>query len=166
MSCLRSVGEVGAFEHPVFVLDVPNLDAWPSKLDLSSRHFALLIALDAKGIPDSRISDWVSLVLKAGAVSVSAWGPDCERVHDLFDHAIVSGLLTEGKESSVESVILTTWHDKEPLEDAVNFLVNVIEPAADYKATCEAWVAASIGSSAYARQIEASLRVLQGDWEP
>ena len=165
MNRLRSVGKVGLRERPVYILDVRSLDAWPSQLKIPSEHFALLIAWDAKGIPDTRISDWVSQVLEAGAAMVSVWGSDCERVHDLFDHAIVSGLLAEGKESTVDNVILTTWHAEETLEAAVAFLMNAIDPAADYRSTCQAWLAASIGSSAYAREIEDSLRSLQRDLE-
>src|SRR5262245_58549337 len=56
---------------------------------LTTRDCVCLLVWDA-----SRESNWTvhrvaELILASGCKYLCAWGPDCERVHDIFDEVIV-----------------------------------------------------------------------------
>lgn len=51
------------------------------------------------------------------------------------------------------SVIMTTWHDKETLEEALWFFVNCSSPDAAYADSCHAGIAITIGNSHWAKQV-------------
>jgi hypothetical protein len=56
-------------------------------------------------------------LLSQGAVYLLCWGPDCERVHDIIDDTLI------GEAEPIprfDTSIMTTWHDREPLDDALN----------------------------------------------
>jgi hypothetical protein len=54
---------------------------------LPSAHTVLLIAADARGVPADMIRRAAEHLLQSGLTFVCVWGPDCERVHDIFDQA-------------------------------------------------------------------------------
>jgi len=70
--------------------------------------------------------------LKSGMVYFCAWGPDCERFHGIVDEVVVEDDIGErlffGKNRS--DTIMTTWHDDEPLNEALDFFVNLTCPTA------------------------------------
>lgn len=63
------------------------------------------------------ISALADTCIAKGLFWLSAWGPDCERVHDIFDEVDVERL--EG--AAVYDVVMTTWHDDEKLSDVLRF---------------------------------------------
>ena len=85
-------------------------------LALSSPHTVLFIAADARGVDHEVIARAADHLLKHGLVSVCVWGPDCERVHDIFDEVYIG-------DGSIEPsfVLMSTWHDNGSLEDAYEF---------------------------------------------
>ena len=64
---------------------VSSLDDVPDSLLGCSPHFVLLLAVDASTVEDQRISVVAKTLLDKGLAGFSVWGPDCSRVHDLFD---------------------------------------------------------------------------------
>jgi hypothetical protein len=121
---------------------VPSLDELPSALDSLSSHFVLFIAADATSIAEQTILDAGEKLLSAGMVYACVWGPDCERVHDLLDAAILKNNPSE----SDADVVITTWHSKDTIKEAVWFFMNCAWPAPAYEQACSSWVAAVIGS--------------------
>lgn len=84
-------------------------------------------------------------VTKGGVFYVSCWGAGCERVHDLFDAADV-GLDVEAGRPPGEVVVMTTWHDSDPLADALEFFWMAAAPA-EGKAWGPTYLALSVGST-------------------
>src|SRR5262245_21585380 len=123
-------------ERDLFLLEVDadTLDEVPDILGFSSPHFACLLALDGPTFSDAQVHRLAAKLLGNGAAYVCAWGPGCERVHDLIDDAI---LIFES-DPTEDNVILTTWHDNESLEEALFYLLRTTWPAADYFDTCRA----------------------------
>jgi hypothetical protein len=85
---MKSHGTVTTFNLPLyseFVTEFSELEhvAFPSK------HTVLLIAADAHNISTETISRIAQKFLAAGLIQVCVWGPDCERVHDIFDEVHV-----------------------------------------------------------------------------
>ncbi|NDJ78464.1 MAG: hypothetical protein GYB65_19620, partial [Chloroflexi bacterium] len=102
----------------------------------------------------STIGALAELLLDQGVVYLCAWGPDCERVHDIADERIV------WRELEIEPkppVIMTTWHTDDTLDDMLWFLLNVADPDPAYEPTCHTRLALCIDNPSWAEQIERRL---------
>src|SRR6185503_1791190 len=102
-------------------------------------HFACFVACDATGVDASVLKKFAESLLDAGCVYFSVWGPDCERVHDIFDSACIQD----------SHVIMTTWHDDESLDDAQWFFVVNTIPDERYDSTAGSGLCISIGNPAW-----------------
>ena len=91
---------------------VPAIEDVLTSLESCSPHFILLLAVDASSIGIERISALAKALISRGLAGVSVWGPDCSRVRDLFD-------VERDPEEIDDRVVVTTWHDKESIADAV-----------------------------------------------
>jgi hypothetical protein len=98
--------------------------------------FALLLVCDARARPVEDISALSKASLLAGMHWFSAWGPDCERVHDIVDGDIVDLVLAGedratalGEPALARGLVMTTWHDDEPLRETVEFFWTCAFPA-------------------------------------
>src|SRR3954470_7718389 len=96
----------------------------PTIIHPTSEHFALLLAVDSRDISTSVVGEVSKHLILAGVVYVCVWGQDCERVHDIFDETQVEMELDQGWIGHV----MTTWHSKEPLQDAICFFENFALP--------------------------------------
>lgn len=109
-------------------LDLVEVNAYSAAADTvrdlpaSARTFALLVLGDATGIPVDSLSALAEASMERGIYWLSAWGPDCGRVHDIFDEVAVG----DGTTESVE--VITTWHDDEPLGEALSFFWHSARP--------------------------------------
>ena len=148
MPQLRSIGKESVSERELFVTSVPDLASLPDRFCLPSPHFVALLALDASAVDDEAILCLATNLLRSGCVFFTAWGPDCERVHDLFDSVA----------NSYEPVIMTTWERDEPLDEAIWNFLYVTHPDEGYWDTCRSSVAITVGNAAWAEQVERRLR--------
>lgn len=115
-------------------------------------HFVLFLAWDARQASDDEILIAARELVRVGLAYIVAWGPDCERVHDLFDVAD----LEENPESNApdtETVIISTWHDSEPLEEALWFAIHSAYPSPPYDATWQATILACVGDGEWGATI-------------
>jgi hypothetical protein len=55
----------------------------------TSKHFGLLLVMDAVSLPDAALFQAAKDLISKGLVYLCAWGPDCERVHDRVRSAMV-----------------------------------------------------------------------------
>jgi hypothetical protein len=53
--------------------------------------------------------------------------------------------------------LLTTWHDKESIEEALWSFINCAEPDEAYSARCHDWIALSLGNDEWERRIRATV---------
>lgn len=81
--------------------------------------FALLVLGAATGVAVDTLSAVAEASIERGCYWFGAWGPDCERVHDIVDEVI----LGDGTRPPLGAV-LTTWHDDEPLGEVLSFFWN------------------------------------------
>jgi hypothetical protein len=122
----------------------------------TSRYFSLFLAMDARGTEDIVILDFAREMFKKGMACLCAWGPGCERVHDLFDVIICA----EVPDPTDENVIMTSWHNREPLKEALWFFANAAFATEDYCQTCTNWVAGCVGNPKWEHTISNELRGL------
>jgi hypothetical protein len=147
----------GPLGREVYSVSVATADELVSAVTVPpGQHFVLFVAWDASKVPDEDILDVARALVLKGLCYVIAWGPDCERVHDLFDAADIE-LNPASNSVGGDTVIMSTWHDKEPLEEALWFSLYSAYPAPPYDETAVATVVATIGESACASSVDAYL---------
>jgi hypothetical protein len=150
MAEVLSVGVGGACGRDLFVVEASGPDDVPPWLPLPCPYFVCLIAWDAAAVPDAEITALARRLLGAGCVYVVCWGPDCERVHDLFDRADL-GLRPEGPYA------MSTWHDRDSLPQALWFFHSCTFPDDAYADGCRAAVALTIESERWADEVKSAL---------
>jgi len=130
----------------------------------TSQHFGMLLVMDAKRIDSDEIFGLADKTLTAGLVYLCAWGPGCERVHDLFDEQYLTrelGPRPWGEDASTrkwDDVLMTTSHADESLEDALWFFVHSAIPTASYRRTCTDWVMAVVGNREWEQEIRSKIK--------
>jgi hypothetical protein len=147
---LKAYDEVS--ERKLYLLSLDRPEDVPERIALSSSRFVCLIAWDATQSSVDDIARVARKLLDSGAVYISAWGSGCERVHEIFDEVIVESGLGEDD----DTVVMTTWHDDEPLAEAVWFVLRTAWPADGYEDGCDATLGLSIGSPASAAEMRSA----------
>lgn len=139
----------------LFSVEIGAPDELPRQLELPAGNFACLLAWDAHDASAEVVSSLVAPLLRAGAAYFVCWGPDCERVHDIIDE------LTSEPDNEFEipedSCIMTTWHDSEPLRDALWFFLVNTSPYGHYENSTHAALAIAVGSGEWAQEIRDAL---------
>jgi len=98
-------------------------------------------------VPDRDIRQVAKAMVSSGLVYLCVWGPDCERVHDQFDHEIVraSGL-------PEDLTVMTSWHSDEALERALSFHLADACPDDDHWSS-SSYIAVSVGDLRWSEEI-------------
>ncbi len=131
----------------------------PSVLEDVSPHFMLFLAVDATDVSDEVLRNIARKLLDHGLAGLSVWGKDCSRVHDQFD-------VERNSDEPDGCVVETTWHDDEPLEEALWSFANVAYPDDCYARDCNDWVAVAVGSGAWEATIRDELVAKNAGWPP
>jgi hypothetical protein len=143
---MEVLGRGGIGERSMFLLDVSNADDIPAIFAVADKYFVCLLAWDATGVSASVIGAVAERLIKAGCVYALCWGPDCERVHDIFDEEAVD-MRTDGPWA------MTNWHSEEPLVDAIWFTLICACPDEAFAEGCKSTIGISIGSTEWASEI-------------
>jgi hypothetical protein len=152
VSGLEAIGRSYAWDRELFVIAIDGLADWPQSLTLPSKNFVLFVAAD-KPSTDGMLTDFAATTLAQGACYVTTWGTDAARVETFFDLAAVArGTVNDN------DLVMTTSHANETLEEALFFAVTLAMPAAAYEETCNALVAAAVGSNELAVRVRAVLQ--------
>jgi len=129
---------------------VPHLDDVISALGPISPNYSLFLACDASSLSNEALRNAAKALLDRGMAYLCAWGPDCERLHDQFD-------LERVPEEPEGRVVMTTWHTRESLSEALWFFANCAEPNEGFEAHCTDFVAISVANEQWARDIRVDL---------
>jgi len=141
-------------ERRLFSIKTESAVALPA-LDLPSGNFACLLAWDARAASAEAVAAFIEPLLRAGASYFVCWGEDCERVHDIIDEMVSHPENAFGVPE--DSCIMTTWHSSEPLREALWFFLDNSLPDEHYRGSTHAALAISVGSAAWAAEIEEAL---------
>lgn len=133
---------------------VEQLADWPAELERPSAHFALFLALDARALDSAVLAAFAQRMLADGLAYLVAWGPDCERVHDIFDSCIVEREIIRNIASP--GCVMTTWHDDEPLAEALEYFATCAIPY-ESEWSCQTWLAVSVKDQAWFEEIGEAL---------
>jgi hypothetical protein len=132
---LERLGCKDGSERDLYILSLSDFASVPDSISLPGRRFVAFVAADANGVDVAVLAQFCRKLFQAECVYFCAWGPDCERVHDIFDEGVLD----------VEPVIMTTWHDKESLGSALWFFLFSAFPDDGY-GVVENGLAISIGN--------------------
>ena len=137
---------------------VASFEDVPEALHALSPHFVLLLAVDATRLSDDTLRMVARTVLGRGLAYLCIWGADCSRVHDQFD-------LERDPAETEGTVVPTTWHDNEPLEEAVWYFAHNAYPSDDFDKSCQDWVALSIGNDEWEQELRKSFAEINSESE-
>jgi hypothetical protein len=138
----------------LYLCPADSVGELPEKIRANSTSFALLFAVDAKALNDQEILDAAAKLVEKGLVVLCAWGPDCERVHDLFDKAARE----KNDALTGDDVVMTFWHAKETLIEALWFFVHAAFPTHSFEANCLDWIIAPIRDRDWEQEVRDKIR--------
>ena len=78
--------------------------------------FLCVICADTLAVPADVIGEVMDELMNRGCYYIFCWGPDCERVHDIFDDSHVWRHIDDIDEMTHR---MSTWHNNESLEDTL-----------------------------------------------
>jgi hypothetical protein len=120
----ESLGRDRVHGRELFLVTLDRLGQW-ANVEPRFDFFTTLIATDARKLRDDEILGVAEQMVRQHCGYVCTWGPDCERVHDVYDKALLLAEYGPNKlPSSDRAFLMSTWHDKEPLDDALWFALH------------------------------------------
>jgi hypothetical protein len=125
----------------LFSLHLGNAVELESQIILPSRCFVCFLGWDSALESADSISQVSEILLRSGCVYLCSWGRGCGRVHDIAEE------LSVGPNPHPETYpgIMTTWHENDPLDDALWFFLGSTWPDDGYADDCKAAIAITIG---------------------
>jgi len=154
MDSIESFGTGGVCDRELGLVELENLQSLPPSLTITGPHFACLVLCDAHEVDAKAIGDFAESLLVQGAVYVCAWGPDCERVHDIFDEETVGG----GPDiPRFSDGVMTTGHHDKGLDDALFYLLVCTYPDDEFFDTCRSALVISVGNTGWAERAREAL---------
>lgn len=146
------VGRSRVPDRDLYVAHLSGVDQWPDDLQEPKPHFVAFLAMDASSVESDRLAAFADRLISQGMVYLCAWGPDCGRVHDIFDEAIGRNTTTD------EAAFWTTWNDDEELVDALWFaLFSTVPTEDDMETHPSALVAVVVDQPEWSEQISGAL---------
>ena len=114
----RFLGYHADTERQIFLLTSESLAAEFVMPNCNGGHFNCFCAMDATALTADELGGFCSRLLRLGCACLCAWGPDCERVHDIMDEQVIGGNPPWTEEMGC---VMTTWHADDSLTDALYF---------------------------------------------
>lgn len=136
-------------DRPLFTLSLADYHYPDAATRLPTPHFLCLLAADFRAASDGEITRLAKGLLDSGASYFVCWGPGCERAHDLIDDLT---LLLDPPVPD-DSVIMTTWHEDQPLNEALFFVLCSAWPDPAYEPSTGCTLGVSVGSPEFASEI-------------
>jgi hypothetical protein len=144
------IGREAGSGRGLYVVDATDPGRVPSAFNTSSSHFVCFLAWNAEAASVATVQSVARRILEAGCAYICCWGARCSFVHDVFDEEAIA----RGVDAPF---VMSTWHDGEPLLDALRFALFTAQPDEVLAERCRAVVAISIGSREVASEVRAAL---------
>lgn len=123
-----------------------HLNELPLNYDYSqSRYFGLFLAIDTPAPEEDVIFSYAYHVIQEGMAFFSVWGPDCQKMHTIFDEVIHAIEAKDIVSTNEETAILSVCHHHESIDEALDSYLNAT-PSEYYADECEAEYVLCIGS--------------------
>jgi hypothetical protein len=133
----------------IYLCLADSISDLPQRIKPASQNFGLLLLIDAHPLKSEEIRLAGAKLVDQGLAYLCAWGPDCERVHDIFDEASQ----IRNSQLSCDDVVMTTSHSDEPLIEALWFFLHGAFPTKCFETSCTDWVIATVGNPDWEQEI-------------
>ena len=132
---------------------------WPGSLAVRGPRFRLFVAADVTAVSADVLSKFSFDALNSGMVYFCAWGNGCERFHDIVDEILVEDDLAEKRFAgpNENDVVMTTWHDHDSPEDALDFFASCAVPTEGFMANSDFRLVMCCGDPQWAERAKAFL---------
>ncbi|MBZ5596979.1 MAG: hypothetical protein LAN83_01545 [Acidobacteriia bacterium] len=140
-------------ERDFYLCPSNSLDEVVDKITPRTPYFGFFVLMDARGVADDSIKESAKKLLAKGLVCLCAWGPDCERVHDLFDAADDEIHPC----STYEDFVMTTWQSRDTLEEALWYFVRCGMISDKYEMKCKDWIIAPIENPEWEQEVRSKI---------
>lgn len=145
---IKKINSKDKFERELFLISLKNIEEFSLEdLPQHSKYFTIFIANNGNEINIEKLFEVANKLIKSGLVYASAWGKDCEKIHDIFDEEIVYMENNSEIESDDDDIIMTTWHNNDTLEEALWFFLNCTYPTNKYYSKCKTSCVLNLGDS-------------------
>jgi hypothetical protein len=141
----------------LYLSALSRLTEWPDYLSEPDPHFVLFLALDARNVSSAALAAFAQTTYRQGLAYLCAWGPDCERVHDVFDSTLLADDKIRQDWDEHDFVVVTAWISDESLDEALWEALNASLPHRRYEGTCNALLAVVVGNNTWAEHVRRRL---------
>lgn len=140
------------------IIELESLN-WHSVPPIASRRFRLFVAADVTSVSTEILSEFAHSALKSGMVYFSAWGPGCGRFHDVVDEVLVEDSLDSRLfvAANEHDKVMTSWHEHESLEEALDFFVKWATPDGAFEQDSDYWLTLSLGEPTWTKLMRKEL---------
>lgn len=128
------------------LIGISKLDHLALALAGRDRPFILFVGTGTTALAESALVALCAAVISQGCVYVCCWGPQAAYLETCFDQA--EALVHPG----ARSVVTTTNHEIDSLEDAIWFAVHAAYPDDDYEDGWENLVVVTVGNEDWRRR--------------
>lgn len=125
-----------------------KLDELPALLGGQAAPFILFLGTGTTPLAESALVRLFGQVIQRGCVYACCWGPQAAYLETCFDQA--EAMVHPG----AKSVVMTTNHEIDSLEDAIWFAVHAAYPDDDYEDGWERLVVVTVGNEDWRRRAE------------
>jgi hypothetical protein len=132
------------------VLYVEEIEQLAQRLQPCKRYFTLFLAWDAQAADQAQLRKWMQPLVDRGLIYFCAWGRECKAVHDAVD---ICDIEREKRSENPDFIIMTTWHDDEPLEEALWFFQMLALPTEESIAGNFDRLAVAVGNPHWAEEM-------------
>jgi hypothetical protein len=142
---MEYLGRLAVYEgNPqLWLISAENLASIPDQLTHSSPFFALFTAMDLSLSEIQASEPSAVLLVNAGLAYFCAFGKNCEALHDRIDDADVARIEATPERDYDSDVVMTTWHSKHTLHQALWYFINCANPTDRYSQGCDDYIIAS-----------------------
>ncbi len=148
---LERLGEYG--DSPLYACHLSKASDGLPELSFDTPYFLCLIGGDFTKVPTVDLVHLISELLARGACYFVCWGTGCESFHDLIDDFLIG----DDRYSSEDTVIMTTWHPDDSVEEALFYLLCAAWPSQGYADQASAKLALLINEPATYDVVSAAL---------
>lgn len=149
--------------QPIKVLSVARIDDLADELPHERPHFLLFLAWDHPDMQAEKLVDLFRPLVDRSLVYFCAWGASCEAVHDAIDRCDIEKHQEAGDELFDDTILLTTWHARDSLAEALWFFKVCAMPARSFDpADCDRF-AVAVGNPDWAAELEREVHFIEAD---
>jgi hypothetical protein len=136
------------------VFNIDSIEHLGGCLPHRGNYFTMLLAWDAPEIEQDKLINLLQPLVDRGLAYFCAWGNKCSEMHDAVD---LCAAKREQAFGPADYLLMTTWHDDEPLEEALWFFEMCAIPSEDHVLADLERFAVAVGNSDWAVEMERML---------